>query len=360
MKLPPAFSQQEFDDDGTPLAGGKLYTYASGTLTPQTTYLDQAGSAENENPIVLDARGEYNMWLDPTLEYDLVLTRADDTAVWTKEDVAGVANATEVVTSVNELTGDVTLTAEDIEFATGTSTDWFVGTDVAAALDALIDRTDSTPAASVSIADAGNYFTGTSVEAALQELGARDISGGLLRVTQFTSSGTWTKGDDVGAIFVQAVGGGGGASPDTAGGPGGGAGGYSQKFIDTPSSSYAVTVGAGGAIGAAGASTTFGAVITCVGGTQGAAGDTAGGLGGVSSGGDLNLRGGSGEAGGDMASNAVYGKGGDSYFGGSAPGDWNRTVGVAGGANTGGGGAGGTSGAGGTGGSGLVLVFEYS
>lgn len=40
------------------------------------------------------------------------------------------------------------------------------------------------------------------------------VSGGLLRITTFTSSGTWTKGNDVGAIVVDVVGAGGGQSSD--------------------------------------------------------------------------------------------------------------------------------------------------
>lgn len=176
MNLAPFFSTQFVDADGLPLVGGFLYTYASGTTTPQTTYEDQAGSAENENPIELDAAGRCDLWLDPTLEYDFLLKRADLTTVRSFENVAASAVATDVVTSVNTLTGDVVLTAEDIDFDTGTSTDWFVATDIAAAIDALITRADTgTTAASVTIADAGSYFTGGSVEAALQQLGAAGL-----------------------------------------------------------------------------------------------------------------------------------------------------------------------------------------
>lgn len=53
-----------FDASGLPLAGGKLYTYAAGTLTPLTTYKSQseAPGNENTNPIILDANGEANVW----------------------------------------------------------------------------------------------------------------------------------------------------------------------------------------------------------------------------------------------------------------------------------------------------------
>ena len=48
---------QFFDNNGNPLSGGKLYTYAAGTTTPQATYASAAGSTLNTNPIILDAAG---------------------------------------------------------------------------------------------------------------------------------------------------------------------------------------------------------------------------------------------------------------------------------------------------------------
>lgn len=43
---------------GTPLIGGKLYTYAAGTTDPKDTYSAADGSTKHTNPIVLNARGE--------------------------------------------------------------------------------------------------------------------------------------------------------------------------------------------------------------------------------------------------------------------------------------------------------------
>lgn len=62
-----------FDDDGNPLNGGKLYTYAHGGLTPLATYTDSTGGTENTNPVVLDAAGRADVWFGPNA-YDLVLT----------------------------------------------------------------------------------------------------------------------------------------------------------------------------------------------------------------------------------------------------------------------------------------------
>jgi hypothetical protein len=59
-------ASQFFNNDGTVLAGGKIYTYAAGTSTPKTTYTTSAGSIAHANPIVLDSAGRVpggEIWL---------------------------------------------------------------------------------------------------------------------------------------------------------------------------------------------------------------------------------------------------------------------------------------------------------
>jgi len=41
--------QQFFDNNGVPLAGGLIYTYAAGTTTPQATFTTSAGSISHTN-----------------------------------------------------------------------------------------------------------------------------------------------------------------------------------------------------------------------------------------------------------------------------------------------------------------------
>jgi len=50
-------SAQFFDNNGDPLAAGKLYFYDTGTTDLKTTYSDSAMTVENTNPVVLDAYG---------------------------------------------------------------------------------------------------------------------------------------------------------------------------------------------------------------------------------------------------------------------------------------------------------------
>lgn len=89
--LPPLFTAQFFTDSGEVAAGYLLDTFESGTLTPKDSYTDQAGASENTNPIVLDAAGRCNLWLDDDGEYRLRLRTPDGlTTVWTRDDVGGV------------------------------------------------------------------------------------------------------------------------------------------------------------------------------------------------------------------------------------------------------------------------------
>lgn len=145
MNSPPFFNAQFIDTTGVPLDGGKLYTYISGTTTNQTTYSDEAGTATNTNPIILNSVGRCDLWLDPALTYTLLLKRSDNSTVDSWDDVVGCVKSTDAVASINGLSGVVVLEAQDIDFATGTSTTWFVGTDVASALDAIIEHASSGP-----------------------------------------------------------------------------------------------------------------------------------------------------------------------------------------------------------------------
>lgn len=65
-QLTPNPIQQFFDSNGAPLAGGKLYSYAAGTSTPQATYTDATASVPNPNPITLDSEGRCELWINNT------------------------------------------------------------------------------------------------------------------------------------------------------------------------------------------------------------------------------------------------------------------------------------------------------
>jgi hypothetical protein len=69
---------QFFDNNGIPLAGGLLYTYAAGTTTPLTTYTTFSGNIAQANPIVLDSAGRLSneLWITVGYGYKFVLKDA--------------------------------------------------------------------------------------------------------------------------------------------------------------------------------------------------------------------------------------------------------------------------------------------
>ena len=82
---------QFFANDGSPLVGGKLYTYAAGTTTPLATYTTITGLVANTNPIILDSRGEASVWFSAA-KYKFVLKTAADVEIWTQDNLWAAAN----------------------------------------------------------------------------------------------------------------------------------------------------------------------------------------------------------------------------------------------------------------------------
>jgi hypothetical protein len=115
--------------DGTPNSLGRVYTYAAGTLTPLASYTTQAGNVAQTNPVILGADGTAQVWLNPTLAYRIIEKTAADVLIRDTDNI------------ISEL-GDLASTAS------------------------------GKGASLVGVQDAGGYFTGSTVEAALQEAGA--------------------------------------------------------------------------------------------------------------------------------------------------------------------------------------------
>jgi hypothetical protein len=84
---------QFFDNNGDPLSGGKVYTYAAGTTTPQATYTTSAGNVAHANPIVLDSAGRVpsggEIWLTDVVSYKFLLTNSTGTTIGTYDNVTG-------------------------------------------------------------------------------------------------------------------------------------------------------------------------------------------------------------------------------------------------------------------------------
>lgn len=77
---------QFFDNNGDPLVGGKVYTYEAGTTTPLATYTDKDAGTPNTNPVILDSRGEADIWLS-NAAYKIVVHDSDDSEVYSVDDI---------------------------------------------------------------------------------------------------------------------------------------------------------------------------------------------------------------------------------------------------------------------------------
>lgn len=147
-------------------------------------------------------------------------------------------------------------------------------------------------------------------------------TGGIINITSFTGTGTWTKPAGCTSVLVKMVGGGGGAAGYC---ESGGGGGYTEKVVDvTAVATVAVTVGAGGASvnyyasGNGGGTSSFGSYCSASGGSgANVGGSHCGGTSGVGSGGNINLYGGIGTGHSNHAGNFPSGQGGGTFFGSS-------------------------------------------
>ena len=81
------------DDQGNPIAGGKVYSYYAGTTTPAPTFSDADldPSHVNTNPIVLDSAGRATIFLNPGVSYKFLLHTPDEVLVWTQDNIAAVS-----------------------------------------------------------------------------------------------------------------------------------------------------------------------------------------------------------------------------------------------------------------------------
>lgn len=145
VSISPIFNDAQFaDDNGNPLAGGKIFTYAAGSNSDeQITFTTELGVVANSNPIILDSAGRLpeQIWLANGYAYNLVLTAADGTTVIrTVDNVRGaypafasglgtaIWNVAGVPTYVSPtefyISGDLTN-----EFAIGNRVQWYYNND---------------------------------------------------------------------------------------------------------------------------------------------------------------------------------------------------------------------------------------
>ena len=92
---------QFFTDDGVPLAGGKLYSYAAGSSTLQTTYTSSSGVTAWSNPIILNSAGRVSgggeIWLTNNLAYKFILDDSTNVTIASYDNVSGIGDDTSIL-----------------------------------------------------------------------------------------------------------------------------------------------------------------------------------------------------------------------------------------------------------------------
>jgi len=166
---------------GVPLSGGKVYTYIAGTTTPQATFTDYTGATPNTNPVILNSRGEANIWLGGAL-YKFKLTDANDVEIWTVDYISAPTSAVSPV-----LSGNVTIDSDTPGPALKITQ---TGTGPVLRVQDSADP-DATP---FIIDNAGNVGIGTAVPAAALDIAVNSASSAV-RITQ-TGAGSAFRVDD--------------------------------------------------------------------------------------------------------------------------------------------------------------------
>jgi len=85
---------QFLDNNGLPLSGGQIYTYAAGTTTPLATYTTNLGTVAQSNPIILNASGRIptgELWLTTGYGYKFVVEDANSVLIGTYDNVPSSA-----------------------------------------------------------------------------------------------------------------------------------------------------------------------------------------------------------------------------------------------------------------------------
>lgn len=146
---------QFFDDNGDPLAAGKLYTYAAGTTTPKATYTAADGLTANANPVVLDSAGRAVVFLDGSYKF-----RLETAASVLVREVDNVSAFTTSAVTIDSILPTQTGNAGKFLTTNGTAASWGAGS---SGLVPIATTTVSSPVTSVDFVHGtgGVIFDGT-------------------------------------------------------------------------------------------------------------------------------------------------------------------------------------------------------
>lgn len=108
-------------DTDAPLSGGKVYTYEESSSTPKLSWNDEYKTAVNTNPVILDAIGQANIYLDG--RYRIVVTDANNVELDSVESIsdareqarAYINDVLDGLAGIPEDTANIIIVAEHID-----------------------------------------------------------------------------------------------------------------------------------------------------------------------------------------------------------------------------------------------------
>ena len=166
---------QFFDDNGSPLVGGKLYSYAAGTSTLLTTYTTSAGTVANTNPIILNAGGRTpnEIWQATGVLLKFVLYNSVNELIGTYDGIPSINDPFGINSQLTSVAGTNSITAT----ATPTLTAYATG-----AIYSFIAANTNSGAATLSI----DGLTATSItKNGSVALSAGDIQSGKMMLVEY-------------------------------------------------------------------------------------------------------------------------------------------------------------------------------
>jgi len=166
---------QFFDDNGSPLVGGKLYSYEAGTTTLLATYTTSAGTVANTNPIILNAGGRTpnEIWQATGILLKFVLYNSDNELIGTYDGIPSINDPFGINSQLSSVAGTNSITAT----ATPTLTAYATG-----AIYSFIAANTNSGAATLSI----DGLTATSItKNGSVALSAGDIQSGKMMLVEY-------------------------------------------------------------------------------------------------------------------------------------------------------------------------------
>jgi hypothetical protein len=130
VNLSPVFgvAGQLFDNNGNPLAGGKIFTYLAGTTTNTATYTSSSGTIAHSNPIILDGAGRVpsgEIWLTDGITYKFVVQDSANNLIGSYDNLIGINSNFVAFTNQQEIqtatAGQTVFNLTTMQYAPGTN-----------------------------------------------------------------------------------------------------------------------------------------------------------------------------------------------------------------------------------------------